>query len=208
MKLHFEPNLSYQWDAISSVCDLFEGQEKWQSEMTVLAPAQAALSFEGATGSMPVNPKIPNDESLLKNLRNIQLRNQLPPSEKLNSHDFTVEMETGTGKTYVYLRTMLELNKRFGMSKFIIVVPSVAIKEGVYKTLQITEEHFKSLYAGVAYDYYLYDSAKPADVRNFATSSIMQIMVMTVGAINKKMSINSISLAKRLPSKIWINRLI
>ncbi|HEN3580707.1 TPA: DEAD/DEAH box helicase family protein [Yersinia enterocolitica] len=186
MKLHFEPNLSYQWDAISSVCDLFEGQEKWQSEMTVLAPAQAALSFEGATGSMPVNPKIPNDELLLKNLRNIQLRNQLPPSEKLNSHDFTVEMETGTGKTYVYLRTMLELNKRFGMSKFIIVVPSVAIKEGVYKTLQITEEHFKSLYAGVPYEYYLYDSTKPADVRNFATSSVMQIMVMTVGAINKK----------------------
>jgi type III restriction enzyme len=65
----------------------------------------------------------------------------------LDSHDFTVEMETGTGKTYVYLRTMLELNKRYGMSKFIIVVPSVAIKEGVYKTLQITE-HFKSLYAG------------------------------------------------------------
>ncbi|EKN4904520.1 DEAD/DEAH box helicase family protein [Yersinia enterocolitica] len=186
MKLHFEPNLSYQWDAISSVCDLFEGQEKWQSEMTVLAPAQAALSFEGATGSMPVNPKIPNDELLLKNLRNIQLRNQLPPSEKLNSHDFTVEMETGTGKTYVYLRTMLELNKRYGMSKFIIVVPSVAIKEGVYKTLQITEEHFKSLYAGIPYQYYLYDSAKPADVRNFATSSVMQIMVMTVGAINKK----------------------
>jgi type III restriction enzyme len=67
-------------------------------------------------------------------------------------------METGTGKTYVYLRTMLELNKRYGMSKFIIVVPSVAIKEGVYKTLQITEEHFKSLYAGVPYEYYLYDS--------------------------------------------------
>jgi type III restriction enzyme len=104
----------------------------------------------------------------------------------LDSHDFTVEMETGTGKTYVYLRTMLELNKRYGMSKFIIVVPSVAIKEGVYKTLQITEEHFKSLYAGVPYEYYLYDSAKPADVRNFATSSVMQIMVMTVGAINKK----------------------
>ncbi|SXD29865.1 type III restriction endonuclease, res subunit [Klebsiella quasipneumoniae] len=154
--------------------------------MTVLAPAQGALSFEGATGSMPVNPQIPEDDVLLKNLNNVQLKNQLPPSPVLDSHDFTVEMETGTGKTYVYLRTMLELNKRYGMSKFIIVVPSVAIKEGVYKTLQITEEHFKSLYAGVPYEYYLYDSAKPADVRNFATSSVMQIMVMTVGAINKK----------------------
>lgn len=186
MKLHFESDLTYQQNAITSVCDLFEGQEKWESEMTVLAPAQGALSFEGATGSMPVNPKIPEDDILLKNLNNVQLKNQLPPSPVLDSHNFTVEMETGTGKTYVYLRTMLELNKRYGMSKFIIVVPSVAIKEGVYKTLQITEEHFKSLYAGVPYEYYLYDSAKPADVRNFATSSVMQIMVMTVGAINKK----------------------
>lgn len=186
MKLHFESDLTYQQNAITSVCDLFEGQEKWESEMTVLAPAQGALSFEGATGSMPVNPKIPEDDILLKNLNNVQLKNQLPPSPVLDSHDFTVEMETGTGKTYVYLRTMLELNKRYGMSKFIIVVPSVAIKEGVYKTLQITEEHFKSLYAGIPYEYYLYDSSKPADVRNFATSSVMQIMVMTVGAINKK----------------------
>ncbi|HFQ9213068.1 TPA: type III restriction-modification system endonuclease [Escherichia coli] len=186
MKLHFESDLTYQQNAITSVCDLFEGQEKWESEMTVLAPAQGALSFEGATGSMPVNPQIPEDDVLLKNLNNVQLKNQLPPSPVLDSHDFTVEMETGTGKTYVYLRTMLELNKRYGMSKFIIVVPSVAIKEGVYKTLQTTEEHFKSLYAGVPYEYYLYDSAKPADVRNFATSSVMQIMVMTVGAINKK----------------------
>lgn len=186
MKLHFESDLIYQQNAITSVCDLFEGQEKWENEMTVLAPAQGALSFEGATGSMPINPQKPADDVLLKNLNNIQLKNHLPPSPVLDSHDFTVEMETGTGKTYVYLRTMLELNKRFGMSKFIIVVPSVAIKEGVYKTLQITEEHFKSLYAGIPYEYYLYDSAKPADVRNFATSSVMQIMIMTVGAINKK----------------------
>ncbi|EFL0200052.1 DEAD/DEAH box helicase family protein, partial [Escherichia coli] len=186
MKLHFESDLTYQQNAITSVCDLFEGQEKWESEMTVLAPAQGALSFEAATGSMPVNPQIPEDDVLLKNLNKVQLKNQLPPSPVLDSHDFTVEMETGTGKTYVYLRTMLELNKRYGMSKFIIVVPSIAIKEGVYKTLQITEEHFKSLYAGIPYEYYLYDSSKPADVRNFATSSVMQIMVMTVGAINKK----------------------
>lgn len=138
MKLHFESDLTYQQNAITSVCDLFVGQEKWESEMTVLAPAQGALSFEGSTGSMPVNPQIPEDDVLLKNLNNVQLKNQLPPSPVLNSHDFTVEMETGTGKTYVYLRTMLELNKLYGMSKFIIVVPSVAIKEGVYKTLQIT----------------------------------------------------------------------
>src|SRR3546814_8539385 len=93
-------------------------------------------------------------------LKDIQLRNGLPPSSALASGDFTVEMETGTGKTYVYLRTVFELNKRFGFTKFVIVVPSVAIKEGVYKTLQITEEHFKGLYSGQPFDYFLYDSAK------------------------------------------------
>ncbi|NML89166.1 DEAD/DEAH box helicase family protein [Sphingobium sp. TB-6] len=95
-------------------------------------------------------------------------------------------METGTGKTYVYLRTIFELNKRFGFTKFVIVVPSVAIKEGVYKSLQITEDHFKALYSGQPFDYFLYDSAKLGQVRNFATSPTVQIMVVTVGAINKK----------------------
>ncbi|RSB40958.1 restriction endonuclease subunit R [Brevundimonas sp. 357] len=95
-------------------------------------------------------------------------------------------METGTGKTYVYLRTIFELNKHFGFTKFVIVVPSVAIKEGVYKTLQITEDHFKGLYSGQPFDYFLYDSSKLGQVRNFATSPTIQIMVVTVGAINKK----------------------
>ena len=95
-------------------------------------------------------------------------------------------METGTGKTYVYLRTIFELNKRYGFTKFVIVVPSVAIKEGVYKTLAITEDHFRGLYAGAPFEYFLYDSAKLGQVRNFATSPHIQVMVVTVGAINKK----------------------
>ena len=126
------------------------------------------------------------DDELLKNLNDIQLRNGLPPSASLASGDFTVEMETGTGKTYVYLRTMFELNKRYGFNKFVIVVPSVAIKEGVYKSLQIMEEHFRSLYANVPFEYFLYDSSKLGQVRNFATSANIQVMVVTVGAINKK----------------------
>ena len=126
------------------------------------------------------------DDQILENLHKVQLRNGLAPSESLVSGDFTVEMETGTGKTYVYLRTIFELNKRYGFTKFVIVVPSVAIKEGVYKSLQITEEHFKGLYAGVPFEYFLYDSAKLGQVRNFATSPQIQIMVVTVGAINKK----------------------
>ena len=126
------------------------------------------------------------DDELLKNLGDIQLRNGLPPSGSLASGDFTVEMETGTGKTYVYLRTIFELNKRYGFTKFIIVVPSVAIKEGVYHSIEIAEEHFKGLYAGVPFDYFLYNSSKLGQVRNFATSPQIQIMVVTVGAINKK----------------------
>ena len=126
------------------------------------------------------------DDEIIANLKDIQLRNGLAPSSALTSGDFTVEMETGTGKTYVYLRTVFELNKLYGFTKFVIVVPSVAIKEGVYKTLQITEEHFKSLYSGQPFDYFLYDSTKLGQMRNFATSPNIQVMVVTVGAINKK----------------------
>ncbi|CAN5373396.1 hypothetical protein BH09PLA1_BH09PLA1_30400 [soil metagenome] len=88
-----------------------------------------------------------------------------------------------TGKTYVYLRTIFELNRRYGFNKFVIIVPSVAIKEGVYKTLQITEEHFRALYANVPFEYFLYDSSKLGQVRNFATSPNIQIMVVTVRSI-------------------------
>src|SRR5260370_5115011 len=115
------------------------------------------------------------DDEILANLGDIQLRNGLRPSSALASGDFTVEMETGTGKTYVYLRTVFELNRRYGFSKFVIVVPSVAIKEGVYKTLQMTEEHFRSLYANVPYEYFLYDSSKLGHVRKFPTSPTIHI---------------------------------
>lgn len=189
MKLHFEPNLDYQMQAIEAVCDLFRGQEVCRTEFTVTMklPDEAQMSLGVAQSDLGVGNRLTLlDDELLKNLADIQLRGGLPPSGSLTSGDFTVEMETGTGKTYVYLRTIFELNKRYGFSKFVIVVPSVAIKEGVYKTLQITEDHFKGLYAGVPFDYFLYDSGKPGPVRNFATSSNIQIMVVTVGAINKK----------------------
>lgn len=126
------------------------------------------------------------DDEILKNLREVQLRNGLAPSSSFPSSDFTVEMETGTGKTYVYLRTIFELNRAYGFTKFVIVVPSLAIKEGVYKSLQIMSGHFRSLYAGTPFEYFLYDSAKLGQVRNFATSPHIQVMVVTVGAINKK----------------------
>jgi len=188
MKLHFEPNLDYQLQAIEAVCDLFQGQELCRTEFTVTQGAvdgQLALAYQEEALGIGNRLTLLDDE-ILKNLQAVQLRNGLPIDSALRSGDFTVEMETGTGKTYVYLRTIFELNKRYGFTKFVIVVPSVAIKEGGYKTLQITEEHFKSLYAGVPFDYFTYDSKKLGQVRNFATSSTIQIMVVTVGAINKK----------------------
>ena len=189
MKLHFEPNLDFQLQAIEAVCDLFRGQEICQTEFTVISnptmSPQGQLAF--AESGLGIGNRLTLlDEEILENLNDIQRSNGLPPSSSLDSGDFTVEMETGTGKTYVYLRTILELNKRYGFTKFVIVVPSIAIKEGVYKSLQITEEHFRALYSGTPFEYFLYDSAKLGQVRNFATSSHIQIMVVTVGAINKK----------------------
>lgn len=202
MKLHFESNLDYQHAAIESVCDLFRGQEICRTEFTVssqggravLGQGELALggSFtQGQLGLVQNELGVGNrltllDDELLANLNDIQLRNGLRPSASLASGDFTVEMETGTGKTYVYVRSIFELNKRYGFTKFVIVVPSIAIKEGVYKTLQITQEHFRSLYAGVPFDFFLYDSSKLGQVRNFATSQNIQVMVITVGAINKQ----------------------
>lgn len=185
MKLHFEPDLDYQKAAIDAVCDLFRGQEICRTEFTVTMGDGGGLGL--TENQLGIGNRLSLlDEEITANLRDVQLHAGLRQDSALSGGDFTVEMETGTGKTYVYLRTIFELNKRFGFCKFVIVVPSVPIKEGVYKTLQITEDHFKGLYAGQPFDYFLYDSAKLGQVRNFATSSTIQIMVVTVGAINKK----------------------
>jgi len=187
MKLHFEPNLDYQHAAIEAICDLFCGQETCRTEFTVTKGAVGGAHLPGMESDLGIGNRLALlDVDLLKNLNDVQLRNSLPPSASLATGDFTVEMETGTGKTYVYLRTVFELNKRYGFTKFVVVVPSVAIKEGVYKSLQMTEEHFRALYANVPFEYFLYDSSKLGQVRNFATSPNIQVMVVTVGAINKK----------------------
>ena len=188
MKLRFEPDLDFQLLAVEAVCNLFRGQEVCRTEFTVIRnpeEQQTQLGFTEHGLGIGNRLALLNDE-ILANLKDIQLHNGLPPVESLVSTDFTVEMETGTGKTYVYLRTIFELNKRYGFTKFVIVVPSVAIKEGVYKSLQITDDHFRALYSGTPCDYFLYDSKKLGQVRNFATSPQIQIMVVTVGAINKK----------------------
>ena len=188
MKLRFEPDLDFQLRAVEAVCGLFRGQEACRNEFTVLRHSgngQERMPF--ARGDLGAGNRLglPDDE-IAENLKAVQLHNGLSPSPSLASGDFTIEMETGTGKTYVYLRTVFELNKRYGFTKFVIVVPSIAIKEGVYKSLQMTEDHFRALYSGTPFEYFLYDSARLGQVRNFAASQHVQIMVVTVGAINKQ----------------------
>ncbi len=191
MKLHFEDNLDFQLKAIEAVSGLFKGQDICRTEFTVSRMTDRHGQFnlpDVGESLLGIGNRLRLlDDEILDRLREIQIQNGLAPSESLKSGDFTVEMETGTGKTYVYLRTIFELNKRYGFTKFIIVVPSVAIKEGTYKTLQITREHYLNLYPlAKGYEYFLYDSGKLNQVRNFATSPKIQIMVVTVGAINKK----------------------
>lgn len=189
MKLHFEPNLDYQQSAIEAVCGLFKGQEICRSEFTVTKSfGVGQLGIPGMETELGIGNRLQLlDDQILGNLAQIQLMNGLRPAKSLDSGDFTVEMETGTGKTYVYLRTIFELNKRYGFTKFVIVVPSVAIKEGVNHTLEITQDHFGNLYpTAKGYEFFQYDSSKLGQVRNFATSPNVQIMVVTVGAINKK----------------------
>jgi len=152
-----------------------------------------------------------SSETILKNLHAVQERNDLDiTTEKeflQNGLNFSVEMETGTGKTYVYLRTIFELNQKFGFKKFIIVVPSVAIREGALKNIDITSEHFKALYNNIAFEYFLYDSKKASRLRQFATSNQLQIMVINIDAFNKDSNIFNKELDKLngLSPKDFIN---
>jgi type III restriction enzyme len=182
MKIKFNPNLDFQLDAINSVTRVFEGQEEGNSRFTVSALPEEGMftSTEGVGNRLKLL-----EEDVLKNVQSVQIENGLRPDEKLKSLDFTIEMETGTGKTYVYLRSMFELNQKYGFSKFIIVVPSVAIREGVYKSLQMTEDHFNQLYDNTPFDYFIYDSDKLGQVRSFATSNSIQIMVINIDAFRR-----------------------
>ena len=195
MKLKFDSNLKYQLEAVKAVTDLFKGQKPMDSYFNVAGQAGFDdINFNDFNGNENSNQTfgqgvgnklLLSDLDILENLRKVQDFQKLPPSESLNGKDFNIEMETGTGKTYVYLRTIFELNKLYGFTKFIIVVPNVAIKEGVYKTIEITKDHFKGLYDNVIYDYFVYDSSKLEQVRNYATSSNIQIMVINIQAFNK-----------------------
>ena len=192
MRFKFEADQDYQLRAIESVANLLEGHLHVQGELdfakdTLFAAVRNCIDLD--------------DENLLKNLQLVQARNNLDVDASLDCIEekitidtgektvrfpnFSVEMETGTGKTYVYLRTILELSRCYGLKKFIVVVPSVAVREGVLKTLEITRKHLSEIYDNLPYRYHAYDSANLSQVRQFALSDHVEIMVMTIDSFNK-----------------------
>lgn len=191
MKLKFKKQ-NFQTDAVNAVVDLFIGQDKRQSTFSVDNGAQVSL-LQNDFGIG--NALLINKEVLCANMHTIQKRNNLPlavleedsedKSSKALGLRFCIEMETGTGKTYVYTKTLFELHKRYGFTKFIIVVPSVAIREGVYKSFEITKEHFATQYDNVPCRYFIYNSAKLSDVRQFATSTNIEVMIINIDAFKK-----------------------
>ncbi len=192
MQFKFDANQEFQLQAIEAVAGLLEGQPPLENELRV--------SLGAALAAIPNRLGLP-EADLLYNLRQVQQANRLPQDETLQVIEseietaegrksvrfanFSVEMETGTGKTYVYLRTALEMHRRYGLRKYIVVVPSVAIREGVLKTLQITESHLRGLYDNIPCRYYVYNSANLSQVRQFALSDGVEIMVMTIDSFNK-----------------------
>lgn len=196
VEIKFDSNQSFQEEAVASVVDLFVGANEGTVKL-VNEEAESAL-FEQLLFANRLD--IDRDQ-LLSNLSKVQSRKRIkstgeisdiiPPElvAKIASDewpiDFSIEMETGTGKTYVYIRTAIELYLKYGISKFAIVVPTIAIREGVISTLNLTREHFKEMYSGIQYDSYVYDSKNVNRLRQFATSAHLQILIINIAAFNK-----------------------
>ncbi|MCL5056164.1 MAG: DEAD/DEAH box helicase family protein [Firmicutes bacterium] len=204
MKLQFDANQQFQLDAIAAVTDLFEGQPKGAPEYAVinLGDMGGLLAGQERTELGVGNRLLLDNEKLRSNTRNVQARNDIEnpdPTAPLEAWDlpdphlnitracphFSIEMETGTGKTYVYLRTIFELSHRYGFQKFIIVVPSVAIREGVLKNIEITADHFRSLYNNISFEHFVYDAKKVNRLRQFAVSTTLQILIINIDAFRK-----------------------
>ena len=182
MKLKFK-HQDFQTDAVNAVVDLFAGQESAHSTFSVETGAQVYMSGMNEMGFG--NGLVIDDNALLENMHTVQKRNNLPITDDAKTHQFSIEMETGTGKTYVYTKTIFELNRKYGLTKFIIVVPSVPIREGVYKSFEVTKEHFGLQYDNVPYHYFIYNSSKLSHVRQFATANGIEIMIINIDAFRK-----------------------
>lgn len=187
MKLKFDATLEYQKDAIEAILNVFDGQEVTGSHFEISSAAKSGMQLsELGVG----NEIILTDEGLLRNVHQVQEKNGIEKVETSDSslkhgRNFSIEMETGTGKTYVYLRTIFELAQTYGLKKFIIVVPSVAIREGVLKSIEMMQEHFGALYDNVPFDSFVYDSKKLGRVRQFASSNNIQIMIINIQSFQK-----------------------
>ena len=179
MKLHFDPNQEFQRDAINSVVGIFEGQPLNRSDMDLLF-ADPLFQEAGIGNRLALD-----GDQILKNVKAVQQANGLAVSNQLDGMNFSVEMETGTGKTYVYLRAIYELNKKYGFKKFVIVVPSIAIREGVLKNLEITFDHFQNLYDKMPVNFAVYDARRISALRNFADSNNIQILVINIDSFAK-----------------------
>ena len=188
MKLQFK-HQPFQAEAATAVCDVFNGQPyrttTYRLDLGDMTNVQTNLDMSD-TGfrNHPLVPELTNSH-ILKNLQTVQRRNGLKTSEALAGPgiNLSIEMETGTGKTYTYVKTMYELNQRYGWSKFIIVVPSVAIREGVYKSLQTTQEHFAGEY-GKKIRFFIYSSDRLTEVDRFASDSAINVMIINMQAFN------------------------
>jgi len=181
MKLHFDANQNYQIQAVKSIVDIFEGQPLSSGEFEIcLTEGGLNLTAFGVGNQLALS-----DEQLFQNVCKIQTENDIPPVYELQGKNFSVEMETGTGKTYVYLRSIYELHKTYGFKKYVIVVPSIAIREGVLKNLEITHEHFQNIYGNVPVSFDVYDSKKVSNLRGFALSNAIQILVLNIDSFAK-----------------------
>lgn len=188
MKIKFD-TLEYQTKAVESVIKVFDGQKLKKSNFTITNSEPQGTLF--ASDGIGISNKIIIDpKQMLTNVNKTQIINGILPSDNLYGNNssfpqFNIEMETGTGKTFVYLKSILELNKKYGFLKFVIVVPSVAIREGVFKSFRITKQYFKKQYNGVIYDMFMFDSSKLDRVKSFASSNTIDIMVTTIQSFNK-----------------------
>lgn len=190
MKLQFK-HQKFQADAAKAVCDVFAGQPyltpTYMMDKGAAKGAEQLTMDEEARYTGWSNQHLVlemNDSIILEHIQQIQRAQQIKPSDKLEGRfNLTIEMETGVGKTYTYIKTMYELNNRYGWSKYIIVVPSVAIREGVYKSFQITQEHFAEEY-GKKIRFFIYNSSQLTEIDRFASDSAINVMIINTQAFN------------------------
>lgn len=190
MKFQFEAHLEHQDEAINSVINIFNGIKTRNGVFSIRKNSQISLfSNNHGISNVILNDNWQKDIAL-QNIKKIQEKNMLDISNTIGSiPTFDIEMETGTGKTYVFLKTILELNQKYDFKKFLIIVPSLAIKEGIIKTLEITKEHFKMLYPSIKYQYREYDGQSLQLVWDFANNNNVEIMITNIQSINKDINI-------------------